>query len=330
MPDIKNTEDTSMFNNLIITLVLIVALTACSQEAEKQINTAELKQATDVVLSDETDSQSESDKANAMYERFFEESVARRPNSLTFLGRKDRADEWNDLSAEFALQTLAHDKQQLAELVSIDYAKLDAPTALSYDLLKQDLEESIEDYRWRLYSYPVNQMFGTHSGVVSLLINQHSIDSLQDAENYIARLNGVAKYFDQLIAGIKARTAANIVPPKFVFPHVIRDSKNIIKGAPFDDGEPSTLMADFSGKLDKLAGSEGADLSSEKQAELLSQATQALTYSVQPAYQKLVAHLTELETKATTDDGIWKWENGDEYYNVALKRTTTTDLTSDQ
>jgi uncharacterized protein (DUF885 family) len=321
-----------MLNKLTIALVFAFALTACSQEAEKKVDvdTAELAKAIEVVLSEPTDSQSESDRANAMYDRFFEESVARSPNSLTFLGRKDRADEWNDLSAEFAKESLEHNKQQLAELLSIDYAKLDAATALSYDLLKQDLEESIEDYRWRLYNYPVNQMFGTHSGVVSLLINQHKIDSVQDAENYIARLNGVTKYFDQLIDGIKARTAANIVPPKFVFPHVIRDSKNLIKGAPFEEGAPSTLLADFSGKIDKLASAEGSEVSAEKQAELLAKATEAMISSVQPAYQKLIDHLTELEAKANTDDGIWKWENGDEYYNVALKRTTTTDLTSDQ
>jgi uncharacterized protein (DUF885 family) len=192
------------------------------------------------------------------------------------------------------------------------------------------MEEDIEDNKWRLYNYPVNQMFGRHSGVVSLLINQHSISDVKDAENYIARLNAVPGLFDQLITNIQARTAANIIPPKFVFPHVIRDSNNIIKGAPFDDGEPSALLADFTKKLDALSEKEGSELSAEKKAELSKAAILALSNSVKPAYQKLAAHLTELETKATTDDGIWKWKDGGEFYNVALKRTTTTDLTSDQ
>lgn len=56
----------------------------------------------------------------------------------------------------------------------------------------------------------------------------------------------------------------------------------------------------------------------------------ALTDSVKPAYEKLVAYLTELETTATTDDGVWKWENGDEFFNVALARTTTTNLTAEE
>lgn len=273
---------------------------------------------------------SESEKVNAFFERIFEESVARSPESLTFLGRKDRADEWNDLSKAYADESLEITKTQLAELKAFDKSKLDADTALSYDLLMQSMEEDIADNKWRLYNYPVNQMFGKHSGVVSMMINQHRVNDIKDAENYIARLNGVKGYFDQLIDGIEARTAANIIPPKFVFPHVIRDSKNIIKGAPFDDGEPSALLADFSKKIDALAAQEGSDISDKKKAELIAAATDALTNSVKPAYEKLVSHLTELEKKATTDDGIWKWKDGNEYYNVALKRTTTTDLSADK
>ena len=197
-------------------------------------------------------------------------------------------------------------------------------------LAKQNLENGISDYKWRLYNYPVNQMFGTHTGVASLLINQHRINSVKDAEDYVARLHNTVPYFEQLIDGLKARAAAGIVPPKFVFPHIIRDSKNIVTGAPFDDGEANTLMADFSGKLDKLSENEEAGLTDDKKASLLEAAEEALTTSFKSAYGNLVEYLTELETSANTDDGIWKWKDGNEYFNVALARTTTTDLTSDQ
>lgn len=306
-------------------------LSACNQSSEQTASqVTETKPASVEEQSPTTAQVSESQRANAFFERVFEESAARRPESLTFLGRKDRADEWNDLSEEYANESIEIVKKQLVELQAFDRSKLDDATALSYDLLVQAMEEEIEDNKWRLYNYPVNQMFGRHSGVVSLLINQHRISDVKDAENYIARLNAVPTLFDQLITNIEARTAANIIPPKFVFPHVIRDSNNIIKGAPFDDGEPSALLADFNKKLNALSEKEGSELSAEKKAELSEAATLALSNSVKPAYQKLVAHLTELEAKATTDDGIWKWKDGADFYNVALKRTTTTDLTSDQ
>lgn len=305
-------------------------LSACNQSADQ---TASQKPESKPAITKEasaTTQISESERANAFFERVFEESVARSPETLTRLGRKDRADEWNDLSEAHANESIEITKKQLAELKTIDRSKLDDATTLSYDLLIQSMEEDIAGNKWRLYNYPVNQMFGRHSGVVSLLINQHSISSVKDAENYITRLNRISGLFDQLITNIEARTAANIIPPKFVFPHVIRDSNNIITGAPFTDGEPSALLADFTKKIDSLANNTENNVSAEQKAVLIKAATAALTDSVKPAYEKLVTHLTELETKATTDDGIWKWKDGDEFFNVALKRTTTTDLTSDQ
>ena len=317
--------------------LLVFGVSACQQESGTPANSASSTKtdAASVAAVDtaanERDAEiaSASAEANAFFERVFEESVARMPESLTFLGRKERADEWNDLSQEFSDETLALNKRHLAELENFNRANLDAATQLSYDLLKQNIEEDIEDTRWRLYNYPVNQMFGRHSGVVSLLINQHRIGELADAENYLSRLTNVSSYFDQLIEQIEARTAANIIPPKFVFPHVLRDSKNIITGAPFDDGEPSALLADFSKKV-KALGEKDSSVDEEAQAALIKRATDALVGSVQPAYQKLIDHLTELETKANEDDGIWKWKDGDEYFDVALKRTTTTDLTADE
>ena len=323
-----------MGKSLLTALLTATFLAACGQAPEQpqppEAAAPSAVEAADTELSEAQKIVAESTRANDFYERIFEEGLSRSPEFLTYLGRKERMGEWDDLSDENAAKELAYSKQNLKQLKTFDRTKLDPATALSYDLLAQSLENDIEDYQWRLYNYPVNQMFGRHSGVVSLLINQHRISSIGDAEAYVARLNGVNALFDQLITGIEARTAANIVPPKFVFPHVIRDSQNIIKGAPFDDGEASALLADFSTKLDQLAEQESANLSPEKKAQLLKNARAALLSSVKPAYQALIAHLTKLEATATADDGIWKWKNGETFFDVALLRTTTTELTADE
>jgi uncharacterized protein (DUF885 family) len=314
-----------------LAIAVALLLTACDQPLDQTAtNGSGVKSAMAEEEISPLVEMSESQRANAFFERVFEDSVARSPESLSFLGRKDRADEWNDLSEDYANKSLALAKTQLAELKAFDRSQLDESTALSYDLLVQSIEDEIADNKWRLYNYPVNQMYGRHSSVVSLLINQHRIADIKDAENYIARLNAVPALFDQLIVNIEARTAANIIPPKFVFPHVIRDINNIIKGAPFDGGAPSALLADFTSKVDELSNSEDSQLTDDKKAELIDAAISALNNAVKPAYQKLAAHLVDLETKSTTDDGIWKWQDGAEYYSVALKRTTTTDLSSDQ
>lgn len=268
--------------------------------------------------------QSESDKANALFEQIFMDNVRRNPVMQTRLGIKDDYDKWQDLSDAHYQAGLELARQHLTMLQAIDINALDSNTRVSYLLMQRNLEQTLADAKWRLYSYPVNQMYGTHSQVPSLLINQHSISDESDAKAYIARLNAVPTLFSQLQQQLEQRAGAGIIAPKFVFAHVISASENVIKGAPFDDAEDSTLLADFSQKLAKL------QLDDNSKKLLLDEAKVALLTSVKPAYTSLISYLQQLEQQADTVDGVWRFKDGDAFYNNALKRTTTTDLTAEQ
>jgi len=164
-----------------------------------------------------------------------------------------------------------------------------------------------------------------HSQVPSFMINMHQITSASDAEAYVSRLQGVSAMFNQVIDGLKEREAAGIVPPKFVFPRAIESSMNILKGQPFENsGKQSTLLADFSSKIERL------ELSKDEKESLLTNAKKAMLESVKPAYDKLVSFLKDQETRATTDHGVWKFPNGGDFFNNALERTTSTDMTSNE
>jgi uncharacterized protein (DUF885 family) len=219
---------------------------------------------------------------------------------------------------------IALTKQHLARLQALDVNKLDEATRVSYLLMQRNLQQDLDEAKWRLYSYPVNQMYGVHSQVPSVLINQHSIADESDAKAYIARLNAVPKLFEQLQHQLQQRAAADIIAPKFVFPLVISASENVLKGAPFDDGEDSTLLADFRSKVSKLSLDDAA------KKLLLDEAKVALLTSIKPAYENLISYLTTLEQQAGTVDGVWRFKDGATFYNAALKRTTTTDLTAEQ
>ena len=269
-------------------------------------------------------SQTASQQANALFDDIFDRQVARNPVRQTYLGIKTDYDKWNDLSEEAQARELDHARADLAMLRSLDTSTLDASTLVSYQLLEQQLTHRIADFKWRHHSYPVNQMFGEHAGIPAFLINQHSIDNLAEAEAYIARLDAVEERLDQVIEQLRIREEKDIVAPDFVLPHVLRDSRNILKGAPFDGGEPSTLMADFSGKIASL------DLSDVTRTKLLREAELSLLNSLQPGYQKLINYLEELQDKATADAGVWKLPQGEAYYRNRLQRITTTDLSADE
>ena len=267
---------------------------------------------------------SESDKANALFEQIFMDEVRRDPIRQTRLGIKDDYDKWQDLSDAHFDADIALTQQHLTMLKAVDVSKLDDNTRISYLLMQQNLQQTLDEAKWRLYSYPVNQMFGIHSQVPSVLINQHSISSESDAKAYIARLNAVPALFNQLQEQLQKRAELGIIPPKFVFPLVLSASENVIKGAPFDTGADSTLLADFSKKVSQL----DADEHSKKL--LLDEAKVALLTSVKPAYTSLIRYLNTLEQQADTVDGVWRFKDGAAFYNDELKRITTTDLTADE
>ncbi|MDI5877414.1 DUF885 domain-containing protein [Shewanella xiamenensis] len=268
--------------------------------------------------------QSESEKANALFETIFMENIMASPIAQTYMGIKQDYDKWDDIGDEADARELARTKKQLAELNQLDASKLDPQTRLSLTLLTQNLNNDIKDYQWRYHNYPVNQMHGGHSMIASFLINQHQISDVSDAKAYISRLNGVPKRLSQLQQALEIRADKGIIAPKFVFGYVISDSQNIIKGAPFDKGEDSALLADFRKKVNTLSISEA------EKAQLIADAEKALVSQVEPAYKTLIAYIKTLEAKADTRDGVWKLPDGEAFYNNALARTTTTHMTADE
>ncbi|MFB2720681.1 DUF885 domain-containing protein [Shewanella xiamenensis] len=276
------------------------------------------------VTSTSVAAQSESEKANALFETIFMENIMASPIAQTYMGIKQDYDKWDDIGDEADARELARTKKQLAEVNQLDASKLDPQTRLSLTLLTQNLNNEIKDYQWRYHNYPVNQMHGGHSMIASFLINQHQITDVSDAKAYISRLNGVPKRLSQLQQALEVRADKGIIAPKFVFGYVISDSQNIIKGAPFDKGEDSALLADFRKKVNALSISEA------EKAQLIADAEKALVSQVEPAYKTLIAYIKTLEAKADTRDGVWKLPDGEAFYNNALARTTTTHMTADE
>ena len=300
-------------------VALTLGLTACGKAPTQAVETSQ-----EPVAATAEQIKSESEKANKLFDDMFMEGVMRSPIYQTYMAIKKDYGKWDDISEARSAEDLELTKVNLEKLKTLDFDKLDAQTKLSYQLLEQLLKDEIEDYKWRFHDYPVNQMFGLHSMVPSLLINQHSISEVSDAEAYISRLNGVRDLFAELEKALIKRADMGIAAPKFVYPYVISDSLNILNGAPFEGEGDSTLLADFKRKVEKL------EIEATQKQELIAQAEAALIASVKPAYLGLVDVLKDLEAKADTKDGAWKFPDGEAFFNNALEGTTTTQMTADE
>jgi uncharacterized protein (DUF885 family) len=262
--------------------------------------------------------------ANAFFERAFEERLVLEPTTATSLGYKAGQDRWSDASEQGDAERLALSERHLAELLRIDAGKLDDATRLSWKVFEAGEERRIARYRWRNHGYLFDKD-GAQASVPAFLINTHRIESEQDAVAYARRLEGVRRLFAQQLERAAAAAKQGVAPPKFVYPYVIEDAGNIIKGRPFDAGpDDSPLLADFRGKVGKLA------IDESRRAALLAQAERALLTSVKPAFEDVIAYSQAAAKTATEDDGVWKLPDGTAYYDFLLKNFTTTDLTATQ
>ena len=311
--------------SLLVVAVAAALLSACSEQASQNNNNKSTQTTpTPVVVESVTTKTIASEQANQLFDTLFKQGVQRNPMRQTYLGIKTDYDKWHDISEANATKELAIAKENLVRVQQIDANTLDAQTQISLSLFIQNLENHIADYKWRFHNYPVNQMYGTHSKIPAFLINQHEIGNIKEAQDYIARVHGAKKLLGQLVDQLKLREEKGIIAPSFVFPHVIRDANNILVGAPFDDAPNSTIFADFTRKVNKLS------ITDEEKSTLITQVKAALIDSLKPGYQQLITYLTELEKKSDTRDGVWKFPDGEAFFNNALQRTTTTNLTSEQ
>jgi len=300
----------------LVLTACVLALGACSQSENKTTGATP----TPAVNADVQD---QNQKLDAWFETVFIEGLHKYPQFMTSLGMKKDYDKWNNPSKAFNLEEVEQTRRDLDHMhATFKMDDLDTDHQLSYRLFEIQSQQEIDGARWWDYGYTFNQMFGVQSGIPSFLINRHRIDTLSDAEAYVTRLNGVEAYLAVHVENEKTSAANGIQPPLYVYAHVIRDAKNIIVGAPFSEGEPSTLWADFTKKIGKL------DITDEQREKLNADAITALKTSFKPAFENLIAEMEIMQANATTDDGVWRLPDGAEYYADRLERMTTTKMSA--
>ena len=262
----------------------------------------------------------------AFFDRVDKEELALSPLSKAYRAIKD-ADygKWDAYTEAAAVEERELGRRHAAELKQgFDRARLSPEDQLSYDLFlyRDARRESIFPYRNQSYAF--DQMNGAQSEGPAFLINIHKVANVADAEAYVSRLVGLERYLDEAMAQAKARAELGVLPPKWVFPYIVADSKNVIAGAPFTAGKDSALWADFKGKVEKL------DADAATKTRLLGEGRAALLDHVRPAYQRLITLMEAQHKVAGTDDGIWRFPNGAEQYRALTGYYTTTGLTGDQ
>lgn len=258
-------------------------------------------------------------------DRAFDERLALSPESQTHLGLKTnyaRLDDYTDAASVREQELMERQLKDMRARFKPD--ELGESARVSYRLFEYEVERGRESLRFRNLRFPVSTNGSPAGAIPVLLINNHKIDSVADAEAYIARLRDTDRVMTEVAATMHEQAAAGIVPNKVNFAPARADALKVITGAPFGSGADSTLLADFRKKVEAL------DAPAATKAKLIADASAALTGPFKHGYDTLIAAIDEIEPKSKGNFGAWNLPDGAAYYADRLKSSTTTSLTADQ
>ena len=291
--------------------VSVLALAACSATPGGE----------EVATATAVEAPSQSAELAALFADYDAQSLALSPMGKSYRGIRDedysKIDDMSDAAAIEAEQLLQSTAARMRS--EFDLATLSPEDALSYRLFDAMAQRSARGHAFRHNGFIFNQMFGAQSQFPAFMINIHRVGSLSDAEAYVSRIGATAEALDTLTEESRRRAGNGVMPPDWVYPYVIDDIENLLNA-----GDDNAVLEDFAGKVDAL------DIADAEKARLKAEALAAWTLSARPAYERLLSEMKRQQAIAPTDDGIWRFENGAEYYQALLANYTTTDLTADE
>lgn len=270
------------------------------------------------------------------YDKIFLELALDNPELVTQLGIPvlyDRTkDQLGDASDEANWAQFNGIKKNLETLKSYDFESQSPENQLNTAILSYFLESQVEGEPFFYYNYPVNQLFGVQNDLPSFMESAHRIEDESDVQAYVTRLSLVEKKFDQVLEGLKIREEKGITPPTYIIDKVLNEMNGFVGRGNDATLEQQTQNVKDNILYDNLSRkiAEVTDLDDAQKENYLQQSEDIIRTSVFPAYGKFIAHFESLRAKSTLDAGVWKFPDGDAFYQYQLKQNTTTNYTPQQ
>jgi uncharacterized protein (DUF885 family)/formylglycine-generating enzyme required for sulfatase activity len=258
-------------------------------------------------------------------EESYDQLLLRDPERLTVLGVAEsfglRNDRLNDLSDAYIRETQELEAAILDLLRTYNRDELTPEQHVSYDVYEWYLDDLVRGHEFTYYDYPVHHYFGSyHDELVRLFTEYHPLASKQDAEDYVSRLSQVDGQVEQLLAGLRLREEAGVIPPGFII-ELTKPGLHALTGGAA--GNP--LYTTFRERVTALGS-----LSEDDRQALLDAAQEEIEESVGPAFQALNAYLDHLSTVAPDDAGVWRFPSGDAYYAYILRREASVEIAPEE
>jgi uncharacterized protein (DUF885 family) len=228
-----------------------------------------------------------------------------------------------DFSLIANAEAKADNAADLAQLRAIPRAALTGMDAVNYDTVEFTLATQDEANRAFEYGgtgagapYVLSQLNGAYQQTPDFLDTQHTIETADDADAYLARLDGFGTLMDQELEVARHDVALGVVPPDFIIDKTLIQMRAMA-------GTPAA-SAPLVQSVARRAAEKGI------KGDYAGQAASLYNEKVLPALQRQIAHMESLRAGAVHDAGVWCLPKGGEYYTRSVKQYSTAGWSPDQ
>jgi uncharacterized protein (DUF885 family) len=245
----------------------------------------------------------------------WEDTLARHPEFASILGDRRWNDRLDDVSEAATAAELQRARDFLPRFQAVDTTGFPEQEALDKALMVRDLEESLEDARYRPWLMPVTQIAGPHLNLPQL-VSLLPFESAKDYEDYVARLRQVPRVLDDTVATLRHGMAEHLMPPRYLLEKVVGQAQAIVAGKP----EASAFARPFDEFPEAVSAADRARLRRGGLA--------AIREAVLPAYARFAEFVArEYAPHGRAEAGLWALPDGDRRYAALVRSYTTTALT---
>lgn len=255
---------------------------------------------------------------NDLFHSYWEDVLSHDPEYASMLGDKRWNAKLTDRSIRAENDRVARRQQLLMQLATIDPNGLSEQEQTSRELLMRACLDVMEAAPFKEWEMPITQTGGIYADLPDLA-RQLSFTSVQDYEDWIARLKAMPEAFSQVTENMAIGIQDKRVPPKYLLEQALAQVKTLATQKPEE--------TPFAAPLKSFP----ATIPAAEQERLRTETLEAIEKQVQPAYLRFARFLTVSYIPAgRSEPGISALADGAAYYKYLIHHFTTTDLTAEQ
>lgn len=255
------------------------------------------------------------EKLHQIFEDDWEFRLKENPQFATTVGDRRYNDKLGFATEQAAKRRADKVKGFLSRLDAIPRDQLPREEQVNYDIYKRLRQDELKEFEFKTYLMPITNRNGFHTEFPQLPDNV-PLETVEDYENYIARLGAFKRYVTDHIDVMTEGIAEGYVLPAVVLegiegalePHIVDDPKQSLLYKPFE------AMPDHFSEADR--------------ERLRKDGEAAVRYSVVEGYTLFYDFMTKKYLPAARNDvGASSLPNGRAFYEYRVRRFTTLDMT---